>query len=180
MARKAMTKKTRFDVFKRDSFTCQYCGGTPPAVILEVDHIDPVSNGGTDDGDNLVTACFDCNRGKAAGLLTAIPETVKDKMAKIVEKELQVKEYNKVLAKKRKREESDIDRVEDTFRFIYEDRMFTDHFRNSIRKNFLPYLPITTLEDAMAKAVNVTKDSSSATKYFCGICWNLRKHGGEI
>lgn len=64
--RKALSKKTRFEVFKRDKFTCQYCGKSAPDVILEVDHVVPVAEGGTDDMLNLVTACFDCNRGKGA------------------------------------------------------------------------------------------------------------------
>lgn len=62
--RKSLTKKTRFEVFKRDSFACQYCGSKAPDVILEVDHIKPVKEGGTNDLMNLVTSCFDCNRGK--------------------------------------------------------------------------------------------------------------------
>lgn len=61
-----LSKKTRFEIFKRDGFTCQYCGQQPPAVKLEVDHIDPQSKGGSDDEINLITSCFDCNRGKAA------------------------------------------------------------------------------------------------------------------
>jgi len=60
-----ISKKTRFEVFKRDFFTCQYCGIMAPDVILEVDHIDPKSKGGKDDILNLVTSCFDCNRGKS-------------------------------------------------------------------------------------------------------------------
>ena len=62
--RKTLSKKTRFEVFKRDSFTCQYCGKQAPDVVLEIDHINPVSKGGNNDLTNLVTACFDCNRGK--------------------------------------------------------------------------------------------------------------------
>ena len=62
--RKTISKKTRFEVFKRDSFTCQYCGLSAPGVILEIDHLEPVSKGGTNDMFNLITACFDCNRGK--------------------------------------------------------------------------------------------------------------------
>ena len=65
MAKRApIPKSTRFEVFKRDKFTCQYCGATAPNVILEVDHIKPVSKGGSNDLLNLVTACRDCNRGK--------------------------------------------------------------------------------------------------------------------
>lgn len=62
--RKSLSKKIRFEVFKRDSFTCQYCGRKAPDVILEVDHINPVKEGGGNDILNLVTSCFDCNRGK--------------------------------------------------------------------------------------------------------------------
>lgn len=62
--RKSLGKKTRFEVFKRDSFTCQYCGRKAPAVVLELDHIDPVSKGGANEITNYVTSCFDCNRGK--------------------------------------------------------------------------------------------------------------------
>lgn len=36
--RKSLSKKTRFEVFKRDSFECQYCGAHPPSTILHVDH----------------------------------------------------------------------------------------------------------------------------------------------
>jgi len=62
--RKSLSKKIRFEVFKRDKFTCQYCGKTAPNVVLEVDHIEPVSKGGTNDLLNLIVSCFDCNRGK--------------------------------------------------------------------------------------------------------------------
>lgn len=64
--RKAISKKVRFEVFKRDSFTCQYCGAAAPDVILHVDHIDPVSKGGDNNILNLITSCADCNGGKSA------------------------------------------------------------------------------------------------------------------
>ena len=64
--RKAISKKTRFEVFKRDGFTCQYCGAHPPQAILHVDHIVPVAEGGGNEDTNLVTACDHCNLGKAA------------------------------------------------------------------------------------------------------------------
>lgn len=62
--RTAISKKIRFEVFKRDKFTCQYCGKQAPNVILEVDHIQPVSKAGKNDLLNLITSCNDCNRGK--------------------------------------------------------------------------------------------------------------------
>ena len=61
----AVSKRLRFEVFKRDAFVCQYCGRRPPDVILEVDHILPRCEGGTDDIGNLTTACLSCNQGKS-------------------------------------------------------------------------------------------------------------------
>jgi len=59
-----LSNKLRFNVLKRDNFTCQYCGRKPPEVILEVDHIIPISDGGETSLDNLITSCRECNRGK--------------------------------------------------------------------------------------------------------------------
>lgn len=60
----AISKKIRFEVFKRDKFTCQYCGRKAPDVVLNIDHIEPVSKGGGNEIINLITSCFDCNNGK--------------------------------------------------------------------------------------------------------------------
>ena len=64
--RKGLSKKIRFEVFKRDSFTCQYCGAKSPDVLLHIDHIKPVAKGGKNNILNLITACVDCNLGKSA------------------------------------------------------------------------------------------------------------------
>lgn len=64
--RLALTKRVRFEVFKRDSFTCQYCGAKAPEVVLCVDHIEPVAKGGSNEILNLVTSCEGCNSGKGA------------------------------------------------------------------------------------------------------------------
>lgn len=63
--RKSTGKRLRFEIFKRDGFTCQYCGKQPPEAVLVVDHIMPVASGGDNDPLNLVTACEVCNQGKA-------------------------------------------------------------------------------------------------------------------
>lgn len=65
MERKTISKKLRFEVYKRDNFTCQYCGRKAPDVVLNIDHIVPVSKGGTNDIMNLITSCFECNNGKS-------------------------------------------------------------------------------------------------------------------
>jgi hypothetical protein len=66
MKRKAISTRTRFEVFKRDGFRCAYCGITPVDAVLHVDHIVPVANGGTNDPANLTTSCQPCNGGKSA------------------------------------------------------------------------------------------------------------------
>lgn len=63
--RKAIGTALRFEVFKRDSFTCQYCGGKAPESVLELDHIEPVSKGGGNELLNLITSCWACNSGKS-------------------------------------------------------------------------------------------------------------------
>ena len=59
-----VNKAMRFRIFKRDKFTCQYCGRKPPEVILQVDHMKPISKGGKSTENNMKTACRDCNIGK--------------------------------------------------------------------------------------------------------------------
>ncbi len=49
---------TRFNVFLRDRFTCQYCGGRDD---LTFDHVVPRSKGGTTTWENVVAACSPCN-----------------------------------------------------------------------------------------------------------------------
>lgn len=70
MARKSISKRTRFEIFKRDSFTCRYCGKRPPDTILHIDHILPVSKGGNNDLLNLITSCQECNMGKSNILIS--------------------------------------------------------------------------------------------------------------
>lgn len=64
--RKQISPKIRFEVLKRDSFTCQYCGKKAPDVVLEIDHIKPVAKGGANEIMNYVTSCKCCNIGKGA------------------------------------------------------------------------------------------------------------------
>lgn len=60
----------REDIYKRDEFRCAYCGFDGSSfegwLFLEVDHLRPQSKGGTDEPENLVTACKACNAMKGA------------------------------------------------------------------------------------------------------------------
>ncbi len=61
-SRPVIPAKKRFLVFQRDLFTCRICRHS--GVALEVDHVVPVCQGGSDRLDNLQTLCVPCNRGK--------------------------------------------------------------------------------------------------------------------
>lgn len=52
---------TRFNVFLRDKFTCQYCSKISKAEELTFDHVIPRSKGGKTEWENVVTSCRSCN-----------------------------------------------------------------------------------------------------------------------
>jgi 5-methylcytosine-specific restriction endonuclease McrA len=56
---------SRRNVFKRDHFTCQFCGVRPGSEELSIDHVVPRSQGGTSNWENCVLACVACNKRKA-------------------------------------------------------------------------------------------------------------------
>jgi hypothetical protein len=60
--RSQLTRAKRFEILKRDNYTCHYCHRT--GIALEVEHVVALYNGGTNDDKNLVAACHDCNQGK--------------------------------------------------------------------------------------------------------------------
>jgi 5-methylcytosine-specific restriction endonuclease McrA len=58
-------KLKRFDILKRDNYKCMICGRTAnDGIILHIDHIVPISKGGSEEIDNLQTLCNECNIGK--------------------------------------------------------------------------------------------------------------------
>ncbi len=59
---------TRFNVFLRDRFTCQYCGQRHRAEDLTFDHVVPRSRGGLTSWANILTACTRCNLAKGSKL----------------------------------------------------------------------------------------------------------------
>lgn len=63
----------RHEVFHRDGYHCRECGASNIETSLEVDHIIPVSQGGTDELENLQTLCRECNQAKGNRAWTAPP-----------------------------------------------------------------------------------------------------------
>lgn len=180
----AISKRTRFEVFKRDRFTCQYCGKTPPDVTLEIDHVQPVSHGGTDEKVNLVTACFDCNRGKGPVILSALSPSVTEAQQREVERYEQTKALNRWLTKLRKEQDAAIERIS---RYWCEavhpgcgiEYTLSQDSRRSVR-TFLKRLPEAEVLDAVDVAFRRKPHGGEAAfRYFCGVCWKKIKDGGH-
>lgn len=171
--RRPLSKKVRFDIFKRDEFSCQYCGQKPPAVVLEVDHVIPVCEGGKNDEHNLLTSCFDCNRGKGSGSLQVIPIDLARKAELLREREEQVRAYDELLQAIRGRQEEAINGIIDIYTGFFPGWTLTDRVRPSIRQ-FLTKLPTSEVVEAMELACERT-NSGRAFNYFCGVCWRKIK-----
>jgi hypothetical protein len=180
--RKPIGKSVRFKVFKRDGFVCQYCGNKPPSVVLEIDHIHPVSEGGNNHMDNLITACFDCNRGKSNGLLSSVPPSLEERAVLMREKQDQIKSYEKLLREIKKSEDARIDVIDSVFRNYYQGFQLSEKFKSSSLRQFTQNLPIDVVEGAMIKACSRIAgrggSGDDAIKYFCGICWRTIKDSG--
>lgn len=71
--RRDLSPAVRFRVLERDGFRCAYCGVTSQTATLVVDHVRPVAAGGSNDMDNLTTACETCNLGKGEATLRVLP-----------------------------------------------------------------------------------------------------------
>jgi hypothetical protein len=170
--RKPLSKRLRFEVFKRDGFVCQYCGAHPPEAILECDHIVPVVSGGLNEMTNLVTACEPCNRGKGAVGLSEIPESLSRRAEIVAEREEQIAGYESVMRQKRKRLDDDADEV-------------LAIFCNAFQRDGIPMKDFSSIRTFVERlgAHEVIEAASAATRkfswsysrmfpYFCGICWN--------
>ena len=167
MARATLTKKIRFEVFKRDSFTCQYCGQMAPEVILEVDHINPVVNGGDNKLINLVTSCFDCNRGKGKRTLTDKEEIKKqqDQLKELNEKRKQLEMLLQWRDELSKFDDEQVSKIEQKFKSM------TDYYLNDkgreLAKKWIKEFGIIEILDCMEISVSqYFKGPESADKAF--------------
>lgn len=181
MARKAITKGVRFDVFKRDKFTCQYCGAHPPSVILHVDHIHPVSKGGTNAVANLITACLPCNIGKGAKSLNEAPQSLKDKAAEVAEREAQLNGYSLVMQAAADRVERESWVVAARLMGLESVESFNRQELQSIRTFVKRGGYWLAVEAAEIAAARFPVYGQRTFKYFCGIVWaKLKREEGEL
>lgn len=177
----AIGKRIRFEVFKRDRFTCQYCGKRPPEVVLEVDHIHPRVEGGTDDPHNLTTACFACNRGKSGipldNVAPALNELeVLEGVQEMMERMLTLRRSKAVADAKREVEDEAIAIVHGWWK---EQWPWGPYFDDQTVRQYVQKLDLEDLRDAVdatwRRQQRRDKEglgSRELFQYFCGVCRN--------
>lgn len=189
--RKSISKKTRFEIFKRDKFTCQYCGKQSPEVILNIDHIQPVSKGGDNSDLNLLTACIGCNSGKSNRLLSD-ESSLKKKINQLIL--LQQKREQMSLMFEWFKEISQIDddiakKICERFTSLCGGFSVSEHGKQAIKrllKRFSLEIIMESIEIASSKYLefengNVTEDSCAwAFEKIGGICYNITKKKESI
>lgn len=185
--RKSLSQRTRFEIFKRDRFTCQYCGAHTPDVLLVIDHVIPIAEGGTNDTSNLRTACQPCNGGKSDRLLLEgeFPTPSARAVEEQAERLRQAKAYANLVQEMRAHDDDRVDIViqawakafqaqtviKDGQRF-WQFRAGEDFPSKASVRKVLKRLPLETVLDAVdiaaAKIGIATRD---AERYFFGVCW---------
>jgi hypothetical protein len=158
--RKALSKKIRFEVLKRDKFTCKWCGksAVQDDVVLEIDHIIPVKEGGDNHMLNLVTSCFDCNRGKGANKIDD------NKVVAQQKKQLDLEQDNKEQLELIFKWHQELQGIDDeknkkVFKYV-NDLMITRSINDTGEANLVKLIKKFKLEDLL-KAIDL-----SAEKYF--------------
>lgn len=111
MARKSTGKRLRFEIMKRDGFRCYYCGASPAASPLHVDHVVPIADGGLSVAENLVTACAACNGGKSSVPIDRSQLSPSKKPAAMREHAQQIRDYLAAVKELEQAQEELVDHV---------------------------------------------------------------------
>lgn len=167
----AVTKRLRFEIFRRDNHACRYCGASAPDAKLTIDHVIPASLGGTDEPANLVTACEDCNSGKGSSSPDApvVEDVTQDALRWAAARE----RAEAMLAAEREKREDYIDRFAAVW--TAEAPAFAeipDNAEASITRFYEAGLPIEELLDAARVAFAATHVYQRRRfNYMCGVAW---------
>ena len=175
-ARKPISKRLRFEILRRDNNTCRYCGGVAPDVKLTLDHVLPVALGGTDEADNLVAACQDCNAGKSSShpdqqIIAQVSDDAR-RWANAVKASAMVLEQERAAVDQYV---SDFEEVWDRYSYGgYKEKPIPKdpNWRASIETFQRRGMPITVLLSAARIALENQKiDTFSTYRYFMGVAW---------
>jgi len=172
-SRTGLGKRLRYEILRRDNYTCRYCGGFAPNVVLTVDHVVPVVLGGSDDPTNLVTACVDCNAGKSSvNPESEVVEDVSDSAllyARAVTQVAQVRAQEYALTGARVLAFSE---YWDTWTCGGRPLPLPDDWRNSIRLFSARNLTSDAMRTFVDKAMSGPVPPNGKWTHFCKLCWN--------
>jgi hypothetical protein len=172
----AVSKRTRYEVLKRDNFTCRYCRSTEQS--LKVDHVIPVALGGSDDPSNLVAACQDCNAGKASTSPTEA--MVADVSERAVAWGQAITQFNAAQMADRKKRDAYVRRFVKAWNaWTYGPEGDKKHmpkpsdWKETVWRFYGLGLPIAEIEDAVTIAAgNKMVPIENVFRYMCGVLWN--------
>lgn len=162
-----VSKRTRFEVLRRDNHACRYCGQTAPEVKITIDHVVPLALGGTDEPSNLVAACWDCNIGKAS---TKPDETVVTEVSEAALRYARLAKSAWDMRLAQIGQEADyVDQVAAAIDFGV-----PENWRSSLGRFYGMGIPLEVVLDAARIASEKYDPYGNADrfKYMCGIVWN--------
>jgi 5-methylcytosine-specific restriction endonuclease McrA len=165
---KPIPRRLRFEILRRDGHTCRYCGAQAPDVPLAVDHVIPRVLGGSDDPSNLVTACRDCNLGKASIAPDAAIVADVDATSFLFAKALERAAAERL---RQRREVNDVLAAFDETWCSYKDPPRPYDWAGSIERLYGAGLSIDDLRDFTAVAMSGPAAWGQIWRYFCGCCW---------
>jgi len=181
--RRSTGKRLRFEVFKRDLFTCRYCGAQPPEVVLVVDHVLSVAEGGATSLDNLVTACEPCNQGKShKGLGDASPRIDADLQYLEVQQELaELRRYQRVLAERDEAITEMVDSLQNHWCAVSGlDWCPSDLFVRQLLMRFPPEIVGDAFEDVGVKVSGGYVKDNTWDRYLWVVCRTMAAERGEV
>lgn len=173
---KAIPRRLRFEILRRDGHTCRYCGATAPDAPLTVDHVIPRVLGGSDDPNNLVTACRDCNAGKAS---TSPDETI---VSDVDEVSMMFAEAMTKAAEMLRRREAETAEILAAFESVWQDWTYSvgnerrgiplpNDWRASVTRWLAAGLSVEDFKHLVRVAMEGPAPVNEKWRYFCGCCW---------
>jgi hypothetical protein len=161
-------KSLKYKIFRRDNFTCQYCGKQTPKVVLNVDSLIPITSVSTNNETELITVCQDCCNERQA-----IP---------VNERQEQIEAYEKFLLERQKEQSIVIEELGEYWSLLCDNQYeLNEHGLESLKKFLVHLVPFEIRESMDIAADKIPNENiGERFKYFCGICHNkIREKSGD-
>lgn len=166
----AVSKRLRFEILKRDGFRCRYCGAGADEHDLTVDHVIPVTLGGSTEASNLVAACRDCNAGKTSTNLDD------QSVQQVAGDALRWARAIKIVAEEMSTDSPlSVDVQIDALLALYEERT-ENRVPNDARRSIRTFIELGLTPEIIQGHIFRTADRnlfySASWRYLCGCCWH--------